>query len=123
MNRNGDSIGLLHELRDMGLNLSIDDFGTGYSSLNYLKELPLQTLKIDRSFVAGLPEDRQDTAISQTIIVLAHNLGMTVVAEGVETHGQKLALQQQGCDAIQGFLVGEPMSAEMFADKFLRHSA
>lgn len=123
MNRNGDSIGLLYELRDMGLNLSIDDFGTGYSSLNYLKELPLQTLKIDRSFVAGLPEDRQDTAISQTIIVLAHNLGMTVVAEGVETHGQKLALQQQGCDAIQGFLVSEPMSAELFTEKFLRHSA
>lgn len=123
MNRNRDSIGLLHELRAMGLNLSIDDFGTGYSSLNYLKELPLQTLKIDRSFVAGLPEDRQDTAISQTIIVLAHNLGMSVVAEGVETHGQKLALQQQGCDAIQGFLVSEPMSAEFFADKFLRHSA
>lgn len=123
MNRNRDSIGLLHELRAMGLNLSIDDFGTGYSSLNYLKELPLQTLKIDRSFVAGLPEDRQDTAISQTIIVLAHNLGMSVVAEGVENLGQKAALQQQGCDAIQGYLLGRPMAADSFADKFLRRSA
>jgi diguanylate cyclase (GGDEF)-like protein/PAS domain S-box-containing protein len=123
MNRNRDSVGLLHELRDMGLSLSIDDFGTGYSSLNYLKELPLQTLKIDRSFVAGLPEDKQDTAISQTIIVLAHNLGMTVVAEGVETHGQRAALQQQGCDAVQGFLISEPMTADRFAEQFLRLSA
>lgn len=123
MNRNSDSISLLHELRAMGVSLSIDDFGTGYSSLNYLKELPLNTLKIDRSFVAGLPDGKKDLAISQTIIVLAHNLGMTVVAEGVETEGQKLLLKQQGCDAIQGFLVSPALPAQAFADQFLRNTA
>lgn len=119
MNQNREAITLLDLFSSMGIHLSIDDFGTGYSSLAYLKELPLDTLKIDRSFVAGLPESHHDAAISQTIIVLAHNLGMEVIAEGVETEVQRELLQEQGCDSIQGYLISPPQPAEAFAERFL----
>lgn len=121
MNQNREAITLLALLSSMGIHLSIDDFGTGYSSLAYLKELPLDTLKIDRSFVAGLPENHHDAAISQTIIVLAHNLGMEVIAEGVETEAQRETLREQGCDSIQGYLISPPQPAEIFAERFLGH--
>ena len=119
MNQNRDAIRLLELFRDMGIKLAIDDFGTGYSSLAYLKALPLDTLKIDRSFVSGLPDNHHDAAISQTIIVLAHNLGMAVVAEGVETEEQRSLLRDQGCDSIQGYLVSPPLPADEFATRFL----
>lgn len=122
MNQNREAIVLLDLFSSMGIHLSIDDFGTGYSSLAYLKELPLDTLKIDRSFVAGLPGNHHDAAISQTIIVLAHNLGMAVIAEGVENELQRELLLEQGCDSIQGYLVSRPLPADEFANAFLRRA-
>ncbi|MCW8809016.1 MAG: EAL domain-containing protein, partial [Rhodanobacter sp.] len=105
----------VQSLRDMGVQIAIDDFGTGYSSLAYLKRFPAHTLKIDRSFVRGLPANRDDAAITQAMIALAHNLGMDVVAEGVERVDQLVFLRAHGCDKVQGYLLGRPQSAEQFA--------
>ena len=99
----------LEELKTTGIRLSIDDFGTGYSSLNYLKRFPVDTLKIDRSFVIDIADNDKDEAIAVTIITLAHAMGMTVLAEGVEYHRQGDLLQKLGCDVIQGFLYSKPM--------------
>jgi EAL domain-containing protein (putative c-di-GMP-specific phosphodiesterase class I) len=103
----------------MGLKLSIDDFGTGYSSLSYLNRFPLDELKIDRSFVIEIrgPDDR--AAIIAAIIAMAHSLGLSVVAEGVETELQRAYLQAQACDEFQGYLMSKPVPAEEFAAKFL----
>jgi diguanylate cyclase len=94
----------LQALRALGVDLSIDDFGTGYSSMSYLKQFPVQELKIDRSFISGTPSDRTDHAIVRALVVLGHSLGMTVVAEGVELEEQRSALQALACDSFQGFL-------------------
>jgi diguanylate cyclase (GGDEF)-like protein len=101
---------LLNRLAGMGLRIAIDDFGTGYSSLTYLKKLPVTTLKIDKSFVSGMIEDDNDAAIVRTSIDLAHNLGLTVVAEGVETEAALKHLKALGCDFAQGHYVGRPLS-------------
>ena len=98
----------LHRLRDMGVRLVLDDFGTGYSSLAYLKHLPLDTIKIDRTFVAGL-DGEADRSIVEAVIALAHGLRITVVAEGIETEAQFEILRSMGCDVGQGYLFARPL--------------
>ena len=96
----------------------MDDFGTGYSSLNYLKQFPIDVLKIDRSFVDGLPDGEQDAQIARAIIAMAHSLNMMVIAEGVESHAQLEFLREHGCDEVQGYLLGRPMPARQFSAQF-----
>jgi diguanylate cyclase (GGDEF)-like protein len=107
----------LRALRALGAELSIDDFGTGYSSMSYLKQFPVQELKIDRSFVMGSADDRTDAAIVRALIVLGHSLGMRVVAEGVETEPQRATLSALGCDSYQGFLCSAALPPEEFVLK------
>jgi predicted signal transduction protein with EAL and GGDEF domain len=99
---------MLEQLRGIGVLLSIDDFGTGYSSMSYLKRFDVRALKIDKSFISGLPQDSENAAITRAIIAMAHGLKMIVVAEGVETDEQLLLLEQYGCDLAQGYLLGRP---------------
>lgn len=106
----GGSARCLHQLHEMGVNLAIDDFGRGYSSLSYLRRLPVNQLKIDRSFLIGLANGEDDTLV-RCIIDLAHNLGMMVVAEGVETEGVYQQLMELGCDAVQGYFINRPAPA------------
>jgi EAL domain-containing protein (putative c-di-GMP-specific phosphodiesterase class I) len=103
------TIAILKELKAMGVRISIDDFGTGYSSLSHLKHFPIDTLKIDRSFVKDLATDPKEEAIISAIIVLAHSLGMDVVAEGVETPEELAILRKHHCDKMQGFLFSRPI--------------
>ncbi|HJO36610.1 MAG TPA: EAL domain-containing protein [Gammaproteobacteria bacterium] len=102
----------LGALREHRVTIAIDDFGTGFSSLSYLKTFPLDHLKIDRSFVAGLPDDAGDAAITQTIIAIAKRLGLAIIAEGVETGAQQQCLQAEGCDEGQGYWFSKPMPAD-----------
>ncbi len=114
-------ITLLQELHDMGIALSLDDFGTGYSSLNYLKRFPIDTLKIDQSFVRDLVLNSDDAAITQAIISLAHNLQLSVIAEGVETKEQWDYLKANGCDEIQGYYFSRPIAADALAKLLASH--
>lgn len=110
---------MLNDLKQLGVRLSVDDFGTGYSSLSYLKLFEIDTLKIDKSFVDKITTDKKDEAISASIVNLAHNLQMLVVAEGVETDAQLQMLQQMGCDIVQGYYFAKPMpqdELESFVD-------
>ena len=105
------AIQILNQLKALGISLAIDDFGTGYSSLSQLKRLPINKLKIDQSFIRDLPKDEDDVMISKSIIALSKNMGLTVIAEGVETEAQKDFLLANGCHYIQGYLYSKPMSA------------
>jgi len=109
LNNIEEAIDRLQELKDKGIKIAIDDFGTGFSSLNYLKRLPIDKVKIDKSFVDDVNTDTRDAAIVQSIISLAHNLQLTVIAEGVETEKQLAFLKEHGCDEIQGYLFARPM--------------
>ena len=102
---------VLQGLHDLGVRLSIDDFGTGYSSMAYLRRLPVDELKIDRSFVLGMTTTQQDAVLVRTAIDLGHNLGLTVVAEGVEGLEHADALRSLGCDIAQGYHFARPMAA------------
>jgi EAL domain-containing protein (putative c-di-GMP-specific phosphodiesterase class I) len=110
----------LTEIRAMGVSIAIDDFGTGFSSLNYLSKLPVDTLKIDRSFVVDMTVGPQGLALVSTIINLAHSLDLNVVAEGVETQEQSRLLGTLNCDEIQGYVISEPLSADTFEERFLK---
>jgi len=108
-------IAVLHELKALGMSLAIDDFGTGYSSLSYLQRLPVDCLKIDRSFVTSLPTSQRACTLAGAIIALARAMGLKVVAEGVETEAQAEFLKASGCHEFQGFLFARPMPAQAFA--------
>jgi EAL domain-containing protein (putative c-di-GMP-specific phosphodiesterase class I) len=104
-------IEIMNRLGELGISLSLDDFGTGSSSLAYLRELPVQELKIDKSFILGMDEDAEAAMIVRTIVELAHNLGLRAVGEGIETDEAYRLLAESGCDYGQGFLMGRPMPA------------
>ncbi len=106
------AIGVLQRLKERGVAVSIDDFGTGYSSLGYLKRFPVDKLKLDRSFVMGLPGDADDVSIANAVVSMAHSLGLRVVAEGVETEDQRDFLASNGCDQMQGYLLSRPLPAD-----------
>jgi diguanylate cyclase (GGDEF)-like protein/PAS domain S-box-containing protein len=111
-----EAIGILTDLKSLGVRLSLDDFGTGYSSLNYLRRFPLDSIKIDRSFIMGVDENANDRAIVKTIIALAFNLNMNVIAEGVENRTQAEFLKLHGCHEMQGFFFAKPLPAAELAD-------
>ena len=107
---------ILVALGALGVQVALDDFGTGHSTLSLLKDLPLHQLKIDQAFVKNLAQDSRDVAITRAIIAMAHGLGLTVVAEGVESKEQLAILGKEGCDQVQGFLIGQPMPSDQFAE-------
>lgn len=113
-----EAMEILANLKRLGLCIAVDDFGTGYSSLNYLKRFPIDVLKIDRSFVDGLPDGERDAQIARAIIAMSHSLNLAVIAEGVETHAQLDFLREHGCDEVQGFLFGRPMPADQLEAQF-----
>jgi diguanylate cyclase (GGDEF)-like protein/PAS domain S-box-containing protein len=115
------SIEKLNMLKELGIEIAIDDFGTGYSSLSYLKRLPVGKLKIDQSFSRGVPNDRDDVVISKTIIALAKNLNMKVLAEGVETQEQKEFMYENGCYEIQGYFYSKPLPADKAREFILKY--
>ena len=107
---------LLSQFKELGIKTSIDDFGTGYSSLNYLRQFPVNCLKIDQSFIKEMETKKGDLSIIKAIVSLGHSLNMTVIAEGVETKQQLLELQEQDCDEIQGYYLSRPISAKAMTE-------
>jgi EAL domain-containing protein (putative c-di-GMP-specific phosphodiesterase class I) len=118
MPNSGPGLRYLKTLREMGVHIAVDDFGTGYSSFSYLQRLPIDTLKIDRTFVRHLPEETKDVAIIRSIVSLAIGLGLKVVAEGVETDEQRVFLTEIGCMLGQGWLLGKPLEPGAFAERY-----
>lgn len=123
LKRENEAIEILNRLHAMGIHLAIDDFGTGYSSLAYLKLFPLDTLKIDKSFIDDIPNHRDDMEITATIIAMAKILRMKVLAEGVENRAQLSFLKSQECDLYQGYLISEPLAVDEFERFWRRHQA
>ena len=119
MGQKETSIPVLEVFKQLGLSIAVDDFGTGFSSLSYLKQLPIDKLKIDRSFIKEMPDNKDDVAITQAIISLGQNLGLEIIAEGVETEAQQSLLKTMGCQEVQGYLYGRPMSAEAFEQNLI----
>lgn len=118
----GRSLEILQDLKKLGVQISVDDFGTGYSSLNYLRQLPIDRVKIDKSFINDMTVDENDEAIVATIINMAHNLKLSVIAEGVETKEQLQSLQKYECNEVQGYYYSKPIPAEDFEKKFITSS-
>jgi EAL domain-containing protein (putative c-di-GMP-specific phosphodiesterase class I) len=116
---NDDSIRPLQELQNAGIKLAFDDFGTGYASLSYLTKFPVSRIKIDRSFIAKVTDDAENAAIVRSLIAMAHNLKLGIIAEGVETQAQARFLLEERCEEAQGFLYAEPLSAGDF-EAYLR---
>ena len=121
MNDVDQAVKKLHAIKDMGVRLAIDDFGTGYSSLAQLKRFPIDTLKVDRSFIRDIPADAEDKAITEAIIAMGRTLGVTVVAEGVETAEQQAFLRSRACDEMQGFYFSKPSHPNVLADLLRTH--
>ena len=111
-----NTIAILNKFKSEGIRISIDDFGTGYSSLSYLKKFPIHTLKIDKSFVRDLTVDSDDAAIIKAIVSLAHNLGLSIIAEGAETSEQVKFLKKRKCESVQGYFFSRPLPPEEFLD-------
>ena len=109
MSHGESAVAVLEKLRSIGVQIAIDDFGTGYSSLAYLKRFPIDTLKVDRSFIRDIPADSGDKKITRAIIAMAHSLKLKVVAEGVETADQLKFLRAQRCDTVQGYFLHRPL--------------
>ena len=109
-----DAIEKMHELGRVGIRFSMDDFGTGYSSLSYLTRLPLEQLKIDQSFVRNIPGNKNSSVMVRSIINIANNFDLELIAEGVETDEQFAFLRQYGCSKFQGYLFGKPVPLEVF---------
>jgi EAL domain-containing protein (putative c-di-GMP-specific phosphodiesterase class I) len=108
-------LSILHDLRALGVKIAMDDFGTGYSSLNYLRKFPFDKLKIDKSFIDNIADDRESVAIVSAVTELARSLGIVTTAEGVETQQQRAALHRIGCNEIQGYLISRPQPVAMLA--------
>ena len=106
---------LLEAIKELGVKIALDDFGTGYSSLAQLKRFPIDTLKVDRSFIRALPNDAEDKAITAAILAMGQSLSLTIVAEGVETPEQESFLRAHACDQMQGYYFGKPVSPDEFA--------
>jgi EAL domain-containing protein (putative c-di-GMP-specific phosphodiesterase class I) len=113
----------LNEIRALGVSVAIDDFGTGYASLSHLQRMPVDILKIDRSFVAALGDIGQGRELLEAVLGVGQALSLTVVAEGVETHSQMTTLLEMGCERAQGSLIGRPCAAEVVQDLFVARSA
>jgi EAL domain-containing protein (putative c-di-GMP-specific phosphodiesterase class I) len=109
------AIHIMSELREMGVHISLDDFGTGYSSLSYLKRFPIDTVKVDKSFVREITVDADSAAIADAIIAMGHSLRLTVLAEGVETEEQLVYLRARGCNRMQGYLFSKPLPPDELA--------
>ncbi len=122
LNVESEVIEILIWLRDTGIQVALDDFGTGYSSLSYLKMFDIDYLKIDQSFVRNLGTNKNDLALTEAIIVMAHKLGLKVIAEGVETEVQKNILTDAGCDYAQGYLFSKPVPSGELEKLLLQHS-
>ncbi|MBU3145317.1 EAL domain-containing protein [Clostridium sp. CF012] len=113
-------IKILTELKSKGIKISMDDFGTGYSSLSYINKLPIDTIKIDRSLIINLKDSSKNKVIIKAMVVMAHSLGIKVVAEGIETDTEFELLKELQCDSIQGYLIGKPMTSANFREKFIK---
>ena len=110
------AINTLRRLKSIGVSIAMDDFGTGYSSLRYLQAFPFDKIKVDKSFIDQLDENLQSQAIIRAVVGLAHGLSLPVLAEGVETSGQLEFLKREGCDEVQGYLIGRPLPIENYAE-------